>query len=195
MLFGVGLGYQWNNWLRTDITGEYRGETGFHGLDTWFDGTYARFNNYTGKKSEWLFLANVYADLGTWHNITPFVGAGIGMSRNTIHSFRDTGIDPWLSPTLAYADAAVEVEFRLGAACRPVLPAQRNARSSSPIATSISARRRAATWSAMTAPGPIRPMQFDNITSHDLKFGVRWMLNDAPAMPSAIELPPLMHRG
>src|SRR5215213_4888982 len=25
-LFGLGVGYQWNSWLRTDVTGEYRGK-------------------------------------------------------------------------------------------------------------------------------------------------------------------------
>src|SRR5437868_7224433 len=32
-LFGLGVGYQWNNWFRTDVTGEYRGKANFHGLD------------------------------------------------------------------------------------------------------------------------------------------------------------------
>jgi hypothetical protein len=42
-------------------------------------------------KSEWLFLANAYVDLGPWWYVTPFIGAGIGASRNTISSFVDTG--------------------------------------------------------------------------------------------------------
>src|SRR6478735_4778021 len=33
MTYGLGVGYQFNNWLRADITGEYRGGTEFHGLD------------------------------------------------------------------------------------------------------------------------------------------------------------------
>ncbi len=36
-----------------------------------------------GSKSEWLFLANAYADLGTWWCVTPFIGAGIGGARVT----------------------------------------------------------------------------------------------------------------
>ena len=44
----------------------------------------AATNDYYGTKSEWLFLANAYIDLGTWWCVTPFVGAGIGYSRNTI---------------------------------------------------------------------------------------------------------------
>ena len=32
-IFGLGLGYQFNNWLRADVTGEYRGKANFHGYD------------------------------------------------------------------------------------------------------------------------------------------------------------------
>ncbi len=32
-LFGLGVGYTVNNWLRFDVTGEYRGAANFHGLD------------------------------------------------------------------------------------------------------------------------------------------------------------------
>jgi opacity protein-like surface antigen len=51
-----------------------------------------------------LYLFNVYADLGTWGGVTPFVGAGIGFSRIGIHSFRDAGIANG-APTLGYADS------------------------------------------------------------------------------------------
>lgn len=87
-IFGIGVGYYFNDWLRFDLTGEYRSRANFHGLEI--------FNGYTdeyhGSKSEWLFLANGYVDLGTWHNVTPFVGAGVGVSRNTIHNFVDNNI-------------------------------------------------------------------------------------------------------
>src|SRR5690348_14978598 len=32
-LFGLGIGYTVNNWLRLDVTGEYRGKANFHALD------------------------------------------------------------------------------------------------------------------------------------------------------------------
>ena len=46
-------------------------------------------DDYTASKSEWLFLANAFVDFGTWWGITPFVGAGIGASVNTISNFID----------------------------------------------------------------------------------------------------------
>jgi opacity protein-like surface antigen len=76
-LFGLGVGFQFNNWLRLDATGEYRSRSDFDGLDI-INKSFT--NEYKAKKAEWLFLLNAYADLGTWWCVTPFVGAGIGFS-------------------------------------------------------------------------------------------------------------------
>src|SRR5262245_23363976 len=32
-IFGLGVGYKFNNWFRGDITGEWRGNSQFHGTD------------------------------------------------------------------------------------------------------------------------------------------------------------------
>ena len=87
--FGVGVGYTVNNWLRFDVTGEYRGNATFHGMDIATDAAGLHDDNYSGSKSEWTFLVNGYVDLGTWYCLTPYIGAGIGASRNTISNFRD----------------------------------------------------------------------------------------------------------
>jgi opacity protein-like surface antigen len=88
--FGIGVGYYFNNWLRFDVTGEYRANANFHGLDIGaLPGGGLTDDRYTASKSEWTFLFNGYVDLGTWSNLTPFIGAGIGGSRNTISNFGD----------------------------------------------------------------------------------------------------------
>ncbi len=88
--YGLGIGYAFNNWLRFDVTGEYRGsrELPWHAISVNLGGTVYP-DNYSGSKSEWTFLTNAYVDLGTWNCITPFIGAGIGVSRNTISNFTD----------------------------------------------------------------------------------------------------------
>src|SRR5712671_6866631 len=57
--FGLGVGYQFNRWLRVDATGEYRGKANFHGsqFDPHPPNGPAFFDNYSGSKSEWLALA------------------------------------------------------------------------------------------------------------------------------------------
>src|SRR5258707_3311980 len=83
-IFGVGVGYQFNNWFRADVTGEYRGKANLNGTDIVNLPGGHFTDEYHASKSEALFLANVYADLGTWWCLTPFVGAGVGASYNTI---------------------------------------------------------------------------------------------------------------
>ena len=95
--YDLGVGYRFNNWFRVDVTGEYRGNANFHGsqfspLNASFPG-FAEVDNYSGSKSEWVAMANGYVDLGTWWCMTPFVGAGVGTSRNTISGFRDDGVN------------------------------------------------------------------------------------------------------
>jgi opacity protein-like surface antigen len=87
--FGLGVGYYYNDWLRLDVTGEYRARANFHGNEIYAFGGGNGTDEYSGSKSEWLFLLNGYVDLGTWNKLTPFVGAGVGFSRNTIHNFQD----------------------------------------------------------------------------------------------------------
>jgi len=89
-IFGLGVGYYFNDWLRFDVTGEYRAKANFHGFDIGaIQGGGFIDDRYTASKSEWTFLFNGYIDLGTWENFTPFVGAGVGASYNTISNFGD----------------------------------------------------------------------------------------------------------
>jgi opacity protein-like surface antigen len=181
MLFGLGIGYRHNNWFRWDIIGEYRGETGFHGFDTWFDGADERFNDYTGKKSEWLLMWNVYADLGTWKGITPFVGAGIGASRVTIHSFRDAGIGPapGFDPTMAFAETASKWNFAWALHAGFAYDVTPNF--TIELAYRYLHLGDGITGDLIAFDGTnaiVNPMHFKDITSHDVKLGVRWALAD-----------------
>lgn len=178
--FGAGVGYQINDYLRVDGIVEYRGEVGFHGLDTWHDGVNARYNNYTAKKSEWLLMANAYADLGDFHGVVPYVGAGIGASRNTIHSFRDAGTTGGAGgvPTLAYADAAST--WNLAWALHAGVGIKATDRMTIDLGYSYMNLGHAKSGDLVTYDGVNtvdNPMHFRNITSHDFKLGVRYALN------------------
>jgi opacity protein-like surface antigen len=74
---GAGIGYKINRYLRTDVTVDYWGKSDFHGTTSGACGTPGCEDNDSGYTA-WLLLANAYADLGTYHGITPYIGAGIG---------------------------------------------------------------------------------------------------------------------
>jgi opacity protein-like surface antigen len=98
-MFDLGFGYQFNNWFRADLTGEYRGGAEFQTLEMLADPTiltghttgqqYADF--YRANLSSYVFMVNGYVDLGTWYRVTPYVGAGVGLSYNRLFGFTDTG--------------------------------------------------------------------------------------------------------
>jgi opacity protein-like surface antigen len=187
-LFGLGVGYTFNNWLRFDVTGEYRGKAAFFGLDTTPRGSGAFTDEYRAKKSEWLVLANAYLDLGTWWCVTPFVGAGVGFSRVTIEGFTD--ID---TPDSGVAFAPTASKWNFAWALHAGLAYQ----VSNNLALEFSYRYAhlgdGITGDVVTYNGINdinNPVTFKNINSHDLRFGVRWTCCDVPPPP-----PPIVTKG
>jgi len=94
--FDLGIGYQFNNWFRFDVTGEYRGGSHFQSLYVLNDagnavGPSQLADFYRGDIASWVGLVNGYIDLGTWYGITPYVGAGVGLARNTLFGMTDQG--------------------------------------------------------------------------------------------------------
>jgi opacity protein-like surface antigen len=200
-IFGLGVGYQFNSWFRGDITGQYRGRTNFHGQDLV---TYplgggligAGSDNYSASKSEWLVLANAYVDLGTWWCVTPFIGAGVGAARVTVSNFTDQGLADFspgvIAPGFATASSASKWNFAWAAHAGLAYKV-------SPNLTLEVAYSYVDLGSGLTGPVTTfqgfttnNPMHFRDITSHDLKLGVRWNL-DSPQPVYAP--PPLVRKG
>ncbi|HEX2148159.1 MAG TPA: outer membrane beta-barrel protein [Pseudorhizobium sp.] len=173
---GIGVGYQVNDWLRTDAFVEYRGKTDFAALDRYWDpagaGTW-RTNDYEATKSEWLVMANVYADLGDYYGIVPYVGAGVGASRNTISNFRDFDAT---RPSVAYADE--DSKWNLAWALHAGLGYQVNDRLTLDFGYSYLNLGDAQTGTIRTFDGTDtgERMKFEDITSHDFKLGLRYSL-------------------
>ena len=179
--FRGGIGYQFNNWLRADATVEYRGKASFNALDryetvddgnpaTW-DGT----NEYEAKKSEWLLMANAYVDLGTWAGITPYAGFGLGASRNTISSFRDIN-----TPNGGVAYGGQNSEWNLAWALHAGVAMDITERLTMDLGYSYLNMGDASSGDIVPFQGANainNPMKFEDITSHDVKFGLRYKLH------------------
>ncbi len=103
---GIGVGYEFNPWLRFDVTGEYRGKSVFQAQDRYpggngsfsvdsniNDGTFLPgTNEYTADIESWVGLANAYIDLGTYHCITPYVGGGVGFASISVLGLKDVNV-------------------------------------------------------------------------------------------------------
>lgn len=174
--FGAGVGYKFNDFLRGDINVEYRGATDFAALDRVRFGAAAPYtNDYSAKKSEWLLMANAYADVGTFYGITPYLGAGIGASRNTISDFRDINN---INGGGGYANTTSKWNFAW--ALHAGVGIQATERMTIDLGYSyvnLGDARTGTIYNFDPALGSSAGITFKDITSHDLKLGVRYSLN------------------
>lgn len=78
---GIGAGYQFNNYLRSDVTLDYNFRTTFNGSTAGFCGSGDPCNSDDiSHMTLFSLLANAYVDLGTYGSVTPYVGGGLGVS-------------------------------------------------------------------------------------------------------------------
>jgi opacity protein-like surface antigen len=199
-IFDLGVGYRFNNWLRVDVTGQYRGNSNFTGLDSVTGtGPLAGFigtDNYTATKSEWVALVNAYADLGTWWCITPFIGAGIGTARVSVANFTDTGdfINGGLQ-THSFNSAGQAAQWNFAWALHAGLAYKVSPGVTLELAYTYLDLGKGLTGPTNSFDGVTNtthaPFSFNNITSNDVMLGVRWELNSPPVYAP----PPLIRKG
>jgi opacity protein-like surface antigen len=175
---GGGVGYELNNWLRFDVTGEYRAKTTVNAVGSYTFGGGTFGDVYEGYLNSWVFLANGYIDLGTWNCLTPFVGAGIGVTRNTLNDFTDTGLftsgrgygrdtSEWHPAWALHAGVTYNVtkNFKVEFAYRYL--------------------NLGSITDTIDCVGGCNPdsYKFSNIHSQDIKIGLRWTCCETPAPP------------
>lgn len=177
-IFGGGVGYQFNNNLRGDVTVEWRGKSDFNATD-WVvvnPGDSPTSNTYTGKKSELVFMANGYYDFGDFSGITPYVGAGIGTSYNTISNFRDINI---INGAGAYAGE--DGQWNFAWALHAGLGFQATERMTVDFGYSFVSLGDAQTGVLYNDDPAFdienSGMKFNDIYSNDFKIGIRYSLN------------------
>lgn len=94
--YGGGIGYRINPWLRVDATIDQRVDSRFRAFSS-RSNFVTGGNIETGRVDALTALVNVYADLGTWWGLTPYIGAGVGVA--------DIGTARAFTQTSCYLDA------------------------------------------------------------------------------------------
>jgi opacity protein-like surface antigen len=195
MMYGVGVGYQFNNWFRADVTGEYRSKVAFKGQDFFiFNPGGGLADTYNGGYKSWVAMVNGYVDLGTWWCITPFIGAGVGAANIRTTGFSDVATFPAFDGrTSAYfADGASKTNFAWAVHAGLAYKVTNNF-------TVELAYRYLDMGTAVHGQGHffdgtptgVSTFQYRDITSHDLKLGVRWNLES----PQVYAPAPLIRKG
>jgi opacity protein-like surface antigen len=136
-----------------------------------------------------LFLANAYVDLGTWWCITPFVGAGIGYSQNTISNWRDVNVNV-PGGAIGYSDKYSQWEMAW--ALHAGLAYKVNKNFTAEIAYRYVNLGDARTHDMLGYDGSnatYNPIFLNGITSHDIKLGLRWAIGASDYSPGASTFP------
>jgi opacity protein-like surface antigen len=193
-LFGFGVGYEVNNWLRFDVTGEYRTKAMFRATGSYTDfcGGGICFDVNSGNYSAAVFMANAYVDLGTWWSLTPYIGGGVGGAFSRITGVQENGIISNGTVGFGYAptdSSNWNLAWNLQAGVTynvtnnfKVDFSYRFLSLGSPQTAVVQCQNTAA------CPGAFYTLR--DITSQDFRIGFRWMLQ--PEAP--IAMPP-MSRG
>jgi opacity protein-like surface antigen len=202
-LYDVGVGYQFNNWFRADVTGQYRGRSNLHGSQFSTIGSFApgfaANDNYSGSYSSTVVMLNGYVDLGTWWCVTPFVGAGIGAAYNQMSAFRDDGViynSGVLSNSATFAGDAGK--WDLAWAVHAGLAYHVTNNLTVELAYSYMNLGSAVTGLTNSFDGVTvvngSGFTLKDITSNDIKLGVRWNF-DQPYAPAPAPMLPLVRKG
>ncbi len=209
-IFGLGVGYVVNNWLRVDVTGEYRTEAAFKATGSYSgaanfcnSGVGTCFDVNTGNISSSVFMANAYVDLGTWWCLTPFIGAGVGGAYNRITGVQDNGIIPVGSGGFGYTQndaSAWTLAWNVQAGLTY------NVNNNLKIDFSwrwlnLGSPQTAIDQCQNTAACPYAFYTLRDMTSQDFRIGFRWMIlpdtgiGVIAAQPVFAPQPPLSSRG
>ncbi|ACL59417.1 outer membrane protein [Methylobacterium nodulans] len=224
---GVGIGYQFNPWLRGDVTGEYRFSAGLRTNDSIDakvpytvqgpDGLRGVFSDHTdettnGHLSSGVVLANVYADLGTWYGVTPFIGGGVGVAFNHLSGFSDSSLNLIRYNLIDAAGNVGTDVYSQGGVSGGIY----KSRTTTSLAWALHAGLSYAVTPGLKLELAYRymnlgeartgvlncfcgasyaPIKIKDIESHDIKLGMRWMFGvpvvaPVPAPVAAYEPPP-----
>ena len=197
-LIDAGLGYRFNPWLRTDLTVGYRGgyELDDVAQDIMDASSAAQVN---AEITSIPVLINAYIDLGgvvsNVGGIVPYIGAGVGFARNEIDDIRAVILDEGLtSQFIAPGGSNVDLAWAIMAGFSAPLPGVRNLfldvgyryLDSGQITTD---------GGPIQVTGTIETSQHagfeGDLTAHEFKAGLRYVLGGAPARPAPVAAAPV----
>jgi opacity protein-like surface antigen len=203
-MVGFGVGYEANNWLRFDITGEYRTKAAFKSTGSYLEfcpgGTC--FDTVQGNYSAAVFMANAYVDIGTWWCLTPYVGGGVGGAYNHVTGVQDVTMIANGTTGFGYAaDSSnwnmawnVQAGLTYTICCNLKIDFSwryMNLGSSTPGGTPTTGI--VMCQNTPTCPGAYYTLR--DPSSQDFRIGLRWMLQPDPPAPVMMPAPPLSTRG
>jgi opacity protein-like surface antigen len=195
---GAGVGYQFNSWLRFDVTGEYRTQTDWRFVaEDRTGGAAGGFDLLTGKFSSVVGLANVYFDLGHWYGFTPFIGGGVGVAHHMFGSVTDEGLGLYtggasgVAGGFGYAAPRDKTNFAWALHAGVGYDVSPNLKLEVAYRYLNMGDVRTGTVACIPGCGLLTDYRLREVQSHDFKIGMRWMFAEPAPAP---EMPPLIRK-
>lgn len=181
--FGVGVGYKFNDYLRTDLTLDYETPAKFRGQAFCQDvnppnncpaAPSGRWENSERVKiSAYSALANVYADLGDFHGLKPYLGAGAGASYLRTSDVKSSAQD---ASTGNYPKGAGKWNFAWALMAGVEYPI--SDRLSLDLGYRYLNLGDAETGTVTANPGgAVTKIKYEDIQAHEVRLGLRYYLN------------------
>lgn len=177
---GAGVGYQFNAYLRADITGEYHGGSTVTSFASITNGCCVGLYGGLAHIASAVVLANGYIDTLSFNGITPYVGAGVGYAYNTLYGgtltssyFQDGSKSSFAWALMAGLGYQVTPNLKLEIGYRYL-----NLGSGKSGVESFAP----GCYSACVGGDYIN---VKNLSAHEFKIGMRWLLGDMPQLQYA----------
>ena len=162
VMFGLGAGIR-RNWIRGDLTLDF-------GAKQNYQGTAITAGDVKAKIQMDSALLNIYADLGSWYRLTPYIGAGIGAARITVSDFESA-----VSPPFLGAPSRGQWNLALAAMAGTAFAISRN------LQVDLGYRY-LNLGNVQTSDGPGGHMTFKNVAAQEVRVGLRWSFDDLPGV-------------
>lgn len=174
--FGAGVGYKFNDYLRTDLTLDYETPAKFKGSVFCLGSSCGSSGTWNATESTkitaYSALANVYADLGDFHGLKPYIGAGAGASYLKTSDVKSGALD-----TNTGNAPKGEGKWNFAWALMAGVEYPINDRLSLDLGYRYLNLGDAKTGSVQDGSGDLTSINYNDIAAHEVRLGLRYYLN------------------
>jgi opacity protein-like surface antigen len=199
---GVGVGYQFNSWFRADLTAEYRFASRMTAHDRYFaaggpaPGDFVSGTNVLRSRlSSWVVMANGYLDLGTWHGLTPYIGAGAGYASKHVAAGTDIGTNYNIQNNVVsggYGTATFGSGTKSGFAWALMAGVSADVSQNLKLDVGYRYLNLGKIQSGAFSCCPGVTLENKNIDSHEVRVGLRWMFGGPSVASAPVAYPPMV---
>jgi len=177
---GFGIGYRSHDWLRFDLTSEYRARSNLRATAIYTCTSGACSDALTGELRSVVTLLNGYFEIGSWHDLTPYIGMGAGLAH---HRFGPVTLPTGTNHSATTTDTRARNRLALAAMMGAAYDISERVKLDIGYRYLYAGRIESGTFDCTTS-GDIcnGGTQSLRMGSHEVRFGLRVLLQQGPSL-------------